>query len=79
VKVSRLHSVIGYLSHITLNGSDNASAADKCAQEKREVINGEDILFALMSLGFENYAMALKIYLARYRQQYWKDVIPRIE
>ena len=31
-------------------------------------MNGEDILFAMTSLGFENYGAALKIYLARYRE-----------
>jgi len=31
-------------------------------------VNGEDILFAMTSLGFENYAEALKIYLSRYRE-----------
>jgi nuclear transcription Y subunit beta len=31
-------------------------------------VNGEDILFAMTSLGFENYAEVLKIYLAKYRQ-----------
>jgi len=31
-------------------------------------VNGEDILFAMTSLGFENYGEALKIYLARYRE-----------
>jgi len=31
-------------------------------------VNGEDILFAMTSLGFENYAEALKIYLAKYRE-----------
>jgi nuclear transcription Y subunit beta len=31
-------------------------------------VNGEDILFAMTSLGFENYAEALKIYLTKYRE-----------
>lgn len=30
--------------------------------------NGEDILFAMKSLGFENYAEALNIYLSKYRE-----------
>jgi len=33
-------------------------------------VNGEDIIFAMTSLGFENYAEVLKIYLAKYRQVY---------
>lgn len=43
-------------------------ASEKCQQEKRKTVNGEDILFAMTSLGFENYSEALKIYLARYRE-----------
>jgi len=42
-------------------------AAEKCQHEKRKTVNGEDILFAMTSLGFENYGEALKIYLSRYR------------
>ncbi|KEZ44451.1 hypothetical protein SAPIO_CDS3456 [Scedosporium apiospermum] len=45
------------------------AASEKCHQEKRKTVNGEDILFAMTSLGFENYAEALKIYLAKYRDQ----------
>jgi hypothetical protein len=45
-----------------------SSASEKCHQEKRKTVNGEDILFAMTSLGFENYAEALKIYLAKYRE-----------
>lgn len=44
-----------------------SSASEKCQQEKRKTVNGEDILFAMTSLGFENYGEALKIYLSRYR------------
>jgi Histone-like transcription factor (CBF/NF-Y) and archaeal histone len=46
-------------------------ASEKCHQEKRKTVNGEDIIFAMTSLGFENYAEVLKIYLAKYR-----DVTP---
>ncbi|KAL1877356.1 hypothetical protein VTK73DRAFT_8729 [Phialemonium thermophilum] len=46
-----------------------SEASEKCHQEKRKTVNGEDILFAMTSLGFENYAEALKIYLAKYRDQ----------
>jgi histone H3/H4 len=45
-----------------------SEASEKCQQEKRKTVNGEDILFAMTSLGFENYSEALKIYLARYRE-----------
>ncbi|RHZ79464.1 hypothetical protein Glove_145g21 [Diversispora epigaea] len=43
-------------------------SSDRCQQEKRKTINGEDILWAMQSLGFENYAEALKIYLGKYRE-----------
>ena len=43
-------------------------ASEKCHQEKRKTVNGEDIIFAMTSLGFENYAEVLKIYLSKYRQ-----------
>lgn len=44
-----------------------SEASEKCCAERRKTVNGEDILFAMMSLGFENYAEVLKIYLAKYR------------
>ena len=44
------------------------TASEKCQQEKRKTVNGEDILFAMTSLGFENYSEALKIYLSKYRE-----------
>lgn len=46
-----------------------SEASDRCLMEKRKTINGEDILYSLHTLGFENYAEVLKIYLAKYRQQ----------
>lgn len=45
-----------------------SEAAEKCQLEKRKTIGGEDILFAMMNLGFENYAETLKIHLAKLRQ-----------
>ncbi|EFE45193.1 hypothetical protein TRV_00007 [Trichophyton verrucosum HKI 0517] len=45
-----------------------SEASEKCQGEKRKTVNGEDILFAMTSLGFENYAEALKIYLTKYRE-----------
>ena len=48
--------------------ADYPIASEKCHQEKRKTVNGEDILFAMTSLGFENYAEALKIYLSKYRE-----------
>ncbi|KAF9219795.1 histone-fold-containing protein [Gyrodon lividus] len=45
-----------------------SEAAEKCHMEKRKTIGGEDILYAMASLGFENYAETLKIHLAKLRQ-----------
>jgi len=45
-----------------------SQAADKCLLEKRKTMNGEDILWSMFVLGFENYAETLKIYLAKYRE-----------
>ena len=50
------------------NPGNELLASEKCQQEKRKTVNGEDILFAMTSLGFENYAEALKIYLSKYRE-----------
>jgi nuclear transcription Y subunit beta len=68
-----------FISFITSEGMFNQSlrqqlsangvtASEKCQQEKRKTVNGEDILFAMTSLGFENYSEALKIYLSKYRE-----------
>ena len=46
-----------------------SEASDRCSREKRKTINGEDILYSMHDLGFENYAEVLKIYLAKYRGQ----------
>ncbi|XP_063701229.1 uncharacterized protein LOC134831432 [Culicoides brevitarsis] len=45
-----------------------SEASDRCHQEKRKTINGEDILFAMCSLGFDNYIDPLKMYLQKYRE-----------
>eukprot|EP01080_Neovahlkampfia_damariscottae_P004166 gene4166-7476_t len=45
-----------------------SEASDRCLQEKRKTINGEDIIYALATLGFDNYLEPLKIYLQRYRE-----------
>jgi len=46
-----------------------SEAAEKCQLEKRKTIGGEDILYAMTTLGFENYAETLKIHLAKLRQE----------
>jgi len=45
-----------------------SESAEWCQMEKRKTIGGEDILYAMGSLGFENYAETLKIHLAKLRQ-----------
>ncbi|KAF9021767.1 histone-fold-containing protein [Hymenopellis radicata] len=57
-----------------------SEAAEKCQMEKRKTIGGEDILYAMTTLGFDNYAETLKIHLAKLRQQQTgKDANDRIE
>ncbi|PPR91521.1 hypothetical protein GOBAR_AA29157 [Gossypium barbadense] len=43
-------------------------ASDKCQKEKRKTINGDDLLWAMATLGFEDYIDPLKIYLTKYRE-----------
>ncbi|KAJ8422786.1 hypothetical protein Cgig2_008664 [Carnegiea gigantea] len=43
-------------------------ASDKCQREKRKTINGDDLLWAMTTLGFEEYVEPLKVYLHRFRE-----------
>ncbi|XP_062088086.1 nuclear transcription factor Y subunit B-3 [Humulus lupulus] len=43
-------------------------ASDKCQREKRKTINGDDLLWAMTTLGFEDYVDPLKIYLQKFRE-----------
>mmetsp|Transcript_13301 Transcript_13301/g.19564 ORF Transcript_13301/g.19564 Transcript_13301/m.19564 type:complete len:145 (+) Transcript_13301:209-643(+) len=45
-----------------------SEASDKCLQEKRKTINGDDLLWAMSTLGFDKYVEPLKLYLAKYRE-----------
>ncbi|KAF8402769.1 hypothetical protein HHK36_010859 [Tetracentron sinense] len=45
-----------------------SEASDKCQREKRKTINGDDLLWAMATLGFEEYIDPLKVYLNRYRE-----------
>ncbi|KAG8925975.1 transcriptional activator hap3 [Tulasnella sp. 419] len=45
-----------------------SEAAEKCLLDKRKTIGGEDILYAMTTLGFDNYAETLKIHLSKLRQ-----------
>lgn len=50
-----------------------SEASDKCQKEKRKTINGDDLLWAMATLGFEEYIDPLRVYLSRYR-----EVSPRL-
>ena len=45
-----------------------SEASDKCQREKRKTINGDDLLWAMCTLGFEEYVEPLKVYLHKYRE-----------
>jgi len=45
-----------------------SEASDKCRQEKRKTINGDDVIWALGALGFEKYVEPLKAYLHKWRE-----------
>ncbi len=46
----------------------HTAASDKCQQEKRKTINGDDLLWAMATLGFDRYIEPLKTYLTKYRE-----------
>ncbi|KAD4384948.1 hypothetical protein R6Q59_010923 [Mikania micrantha] len=43
-------------------------ASDKCKKERRKTVSGDDICWAIGTLGFDDYAPPLKRYLERYRE-----------
>ncbi|XP_073055866.1 nuclear transcription factor Y subunit B-3-like [Primulina eburnea] len=42
-------------------------ASDKCQRERRKTVNGDDLIWAITTLGFEDYVESLKIYSHRFR------------
>uniref|UniRef100_A0A2K6LTR4 Transcription factor CBF/NF-Y/archaeal histone domain-containing protein n=1 Tax=Rhinopithecus bieti TaxID=61621 RepID=A0A2K6LTR4_RHIBE len=48
--------------------SETSEASKRYHQEKRKTINGEDILFAMSTLGFDSYVEPLKLYLQKFRE-----------
>ncbi|KAE9618477.1 putative transcription factor Hap3/NF-YB family [Lupinus albus] len=48
--------------------SKEGEASDKCHREKRKTVNGDDICWALATLGFDDYAEPLKRYLDKFRE-----------
>ena len=51
-----------------LNVLTRFRASDKCQREKRKTINGDDLLWAMGTLGFEEYVEPLNLYLHKYRE-----------
>ncbi|XP_051210509.1 nuclear transcription factor Y subunit B-4-like [Lolium perenne] len=45
-----------------------SEASDKCMKEKRKTINGDDLIWSMGTLGFEDYVEPLKLYLKLYRE-----------
>ncbi|CAI9289222.1 unnamed protein product [Lactuca saligna] len=43
-------------------------ASEKCKKERRKTVNGDDVCWAIGTLGFDEYAPPLKRYLDRYRE-----------
>lgn len=56
-----------------------SEASERCANEKRKTMNGEDILWAMTNLGFDNYIEPLKIFLHKYRDASKSDQIKSSE
>ena len=48
-------------------------ASDKVLQEKRKTVTGDDVLWAMSTLGFDEYVEPLKIYLSKYRESVKSD------
>ncbi|KAJ4906949.1 NF-YB1 [Raphanus sativus] len=62
--------------HATKSLMSQVKASDKCQKEKWKTVNGEDKLWAMSTLDFENYLEPLKLYLARYRESLCNGVMP---
>mmetsp|Transcript_13962 Transcript_13962/g.30184 ORF Transcript_13962/g.30184 Transcript_13962/m.30184 type:complete len:169 (+) Transcript_13962:30-536(+) len=50
-----------------------SEASDKCQREKRKTINGDDLLWSMSTLGFEDYVEPLKLYLQKFREAEAKE------
>ena len=53
---------------ISKDAKETLQASDKCQREKRKTVNGDDLLWAMSTLGFEDYIEPLKVYLHKYRE-----------
>ena len=45
-----------------------SEACDKWLSERRKTISGDDLLYAMHTLGFEKYIESLRLYLAKHRE-----------
>ena len=54
-----------------------SEASDKVILEKRKTITGDDVLWAMNTLGFDKYVEPLKLYLTRYRESVKSEKIER--
>ncbi|GKV31521.1 hypothetical protein SLE2022_166040 [Rubroshorea leprosula] len=45
-----------------------SEASEKCKKERRKTVNGDDICWAMGTLGFDDYTGPLRRYLQRYRE-----------
>ncbi|KAL6620734.1 hypothetical protein ACP70R_035873 [Stipagrostis hirtigluma subsp. patula] len=61
-KESIQECVSEFISFIT------SEASDKCMKEKRKTINGDDLIWSMGTLGFDDYVEPLKLYLKLYRE-----------
>ena len=52
--------VSDFISFIT------SEACEKCIQDKRRTINGQDLIYAMRQLGFERYVDNIEVYLDKY-------------
>ena len=50
-----------------------SEACEKCLNERRKTINGDDLLHAITTLGFDRYIDPLRIYLHLYREAIKSD------
>ncbi|XP_071720276.1 nuclear transcription factor Y subunit B-1-like [Rutidosis leptorrhynchoides] len=55
--------VFEFISFVT-----GEASSDKCQRERRKTINGDDVIWAITTLGFDDYVEPLKLYLIKYRQ-----------
>ncbi|CAA3008801.1 nuclear transcription factor Y subunit B-4-like [Olea europaea subsp. europaea] len=46
----------------------SSEASDKCNKENRKTVNGDDICWALSTLGFDNFSEVMSRYLHKFRE-----------